>query len=168
MFPPIGPYDHHHPPMPGPIPLGGSGTWAGLQVASGWARLASLSIDVVACSVIGNTVLGSESVFWWLMIANSIVLQGFSGQSLGKVLMGMHLVMPVKGFGPNYPIGESLGVIRSAVRGALHVIDVLLFPVAFFFVLGSEKRQFFADRLMGTVCLHTAEKSKVAFMQTVN
>ena len=151
-------------------PLAGKGVLGQYHLASWWWRVAAGLIDFGATIWLPVAVLdAAASVFgrsphggWELLIvvvlvvANSAVLQGVTGQSLGKVIFGLQLCRPVLDRDRQVPILALPGVVRCLWRLVLHVLlDFPLFPFSIGFCrpLWAAKRQTFADRWVKTVVL---------------
>lgn len=71
--------------------------------------------------------------------------QGRSGSSLGKSVMGFRVV--------SENTWQPIGFGGSALRQALHLIDVALCGIGFLLPILDPRRQTLADKLMGTVCV---------------
>jgi uncharacterized RDD family membrane protein YckC len=72
-------------------------------------------------------------------------LQGRSGQSLGKRLLGTRLV--------SASTGEPIGFGRAVVRQFAHAVDALPLLLGYLRPLWDERRQTFADRMCGTLVI---------------
>lgn len=84
----------------------------------------------------------SASVF---NIWNTIVRQGNRGWSLGKETMGIMVV----GFD-----GKPIGKLLTVVRNFLHLLDLLPLGLGYLWPLWDERRQTFADKILGTCVLN--------------
>ena len=86
-----------------------------------------------------------------LVGGNSVFMQSRTGQSLGKVLLGLQLVWPVRdadhGRLAAYPPPW-----RCAVRVPLHALDLMLF-IGFLRPLWHRRHQTFADSITKTLVL---------------
>lgn len=103
--------------------------------AGDWAVLAALALQVV------------------LWVANRWVVQGRTGQSLGKRRVGIRLA-DARGVGraggPAGPVGGPVGAGRTVGRELAHVLD-WPGPLGFMWPLWDPLRQTFADKVTGTV-----------------
>lgn len=70
-------------------------------------------------------------------------MQGRSGQSIGKRLLGIRLV--------SASTGEPVGFGRAVVRQLAHAVDALPLLLGYLRPLWDERRQTFADRICGTL-----------------
>jgi uncharacterized RDD family membrane protein YckC len=78
-------------------------------------------------------------------IWNVIVLQGNTGQSLGKRWIGIRLV---------HEEGEQpIGPLMAFIRAAIHIIDQLPAFLGFLWPLWDAKRQTFTDKVMRTIVI---------------
>jgi uncharacterized RDD family membrane protein YckC len=97
-----------------------------------------------------------ESLSLLLILAivgfNSVYLQGMTGQSVGKKLLGMQLVRGVTTTG-NEDLLVRPGVLWSAFRQLLHVVDAAVCWLGFLAPLWTNRRQTFADICCNTVVL---------------
>ena len=77
-----------------------------------------------------------------------VLLEGFLGQTLGKMAMGIKVVAEATGQAP--------GIAAAAIRTLLRLIDSLFgYAVAFITVLASDKRQRLGDMAARTLVVHT-------------
>jgi uncharacterized RDD family membrane protein YckC len=105
--------------------LFGSASASGGQVGASLSGLASL-------------------VFFIVSIAYFIVLEGYLGQTLGKMLLGMKVVRE--------DTGEVPGLWAATIRTVMRIIDGLfVYLVAFISVLASRKNQRLGDMLAHTL-----------------
>ena len=94
----------------------------------------------VGASVSGVPALASFLLF----LAYFIVLEGYLGQTLGKMLLGIRVVRE--------DTGELPGIKGATIRTVLRIIDGLFFYlVAFIAVLASRKNQRLGDMLANTL-----------------
>jgi uncharacterized RDD family membrane protein YckC len=77
-----------------------------------------------------------------------VLLEGFLGQTLGKMAMGIKVVAEAT--------GQTPGVAAAAIRTLLRLIDSLLgYAVAFITALASDKRQRLGDMAARTLVVRT-------------
>jgi uncharacterized RDD family membrane protein YckC len=77
-----------------------------------------------------------------------VLLEGFLGQTLGKMAMGIKVVAEAT--------GQTPGITAAAIRTLLRLIDSLLgYAVAFITVLASDKRQRLGDMAARTLVVRT-------------
>ncbi len=137
---------------PGPQP--GRRGWAfGSELASWPARSAATFIDFAVTIWLPSRLPG-ELGFWLavvLVVLNSIFMQSRTGQSLGKVLLGLQLVWPIRD--ENHDIMAAYVPLgRCTARIVLHVADLIGF-IGFLRRLWDFHRQPFADSWTKTVVL---------------
>ncbi len=83
-------------------------------------------------------------VFFILSVAYFIVLEGYLGQTVGKMLLGIKVVREDN--------GEVPGLKAATIRTVMRLIDGLLaYLVAFIAVLASQKNQRLGDMLAKTL-----------------
>ena len=75
---------------------------------------------------------------------NQIIVQGNTGQSIGKTQVGIKLISQRSG----QPLGPGLTLVRQLV----HVLDGLFF-VGYLWPLRDPKKQTFADKIVGSVVI---------------
>jgi uncharacterized RDD family membrane protein YckC len=142
------------------------GRFMGHDLANWLHRVAAYVIDLVATftppfvAVVlldpgpGGTMSGTTSVVYlllWLLgpavwVYNRWILQGRSGQSWGKQVMGTRLARADD--------GQAVGGAIALLRDLAHLLDALpciLFPIGFLWPIWDAKRQTFADKIMNTV-----------------
>ena len=86
----------------------------------------------------------SALVYFVLVVAYYILMEGYLGQTVGKMLLGIKVVREDNGTVP--------GIGAAAIRTALRIIDGLFFYlVAFIAVLASGKNQRLGDMLAHTL-----------------
>ena len=114
-------------------------------------RVGSALIDmapVVGLSLLGLvTPLGPLFALVWVLY-NSCYLQGTTGQSIGKKATSTRLVRADGR--PGIGFGLALG------RQLCHILDGLPLYLGYLAPLWDEKRQTFADKIVGTVVVHAA------------
>jgi uncharacterized RDD family membrane protein YckC len=94
----------------------------------------------VGASVSGVAALG----FFVLAFAYYIVMEGYLGQTLGKMLLGIKVVRE--------DTGEVPGLKAAAIRTVLRIVDGFLsYLVAFITVLASQKNQRLGDMAAHTL-----------------
>lgn len=81
-----------------------------------------------------------------LAIRNQIIVQGNTGQSIGKTQVGIKLI--------SEHTGQPLGAGLTLVRQIAHVLDGLFF-VGYLWPLRDVKKQTFADKIMTSVVVKT-------------
>ena len=102
----------------------------------------------------GATMSGTTSIVYlllWLLgpaiwVYNRWILQGRSGQSWGKQVIGTRLARADD--------GQVVGGAIALLRDLAHLLDALpciLFPIGFLWPIWDAKRQTFADKIMNTV-----------------
>jgi uncharacterized RDD family membrane protein YckC len=90
----------------------------------------------------------SALVYFVLVFAYYILMEGYLGQTVGKMLLGIKVVREDN--------GEVPGVGGAAIRTVLRLIDGLFFYlVAFISVLASGKNQRFGDMVAHTLVVRT-------------
>jgi uncharacterized RDD family membrane protein YckC len=86
----------------------------------------------------------SALVFFVVVFAYYILMEGYLGQTVGKMLLGIKVVREGSGAVP--------GIKTSAIRTVMRIIDGLLFYlVAFISVLASDKNQRLGDMVAHTL-----------------
>jgi uncharacterized RDD family membrane protein YckC len=87
-----------------------------------------------------------------LFVINIGVLNGRTGQSIGKKLTGLHLARPIVAFeiGPCFAY---VGTARAMARVLLHSLDILTLGYGFLRGAWHPRRQTFADSILGTVVI---------------
>lgn len=80
--------------------------------------------------------------------ANRCMLQGESGQSVGKMVLKLRLV--------GLSDGQPVGVLVAMLRDVLHVIDSTIFNIGFVRPLWNERRQTIADTIVRSVVVTEA------------
>lgn len=78
-----------------------------------------------------------------LSLVNTVVVQGLTGRSLGKLVTGQRLV--------DARTGRAIGIGRAFLRQLAHAVDALPCYLGFFWPLFDEQRRSFADVLTKTV-----------------
>ena len=142
---------------PYPNPFGGA------PAASGYApwgsRVGAALVDAIAPTVVfmvlffllGSDSYGSTNFFGVLLylafigftIYNSCYLQGTTGQSIGKKVVGIKLLKEATG----QPVGFGLAFGRQFA----HVLDSLPLYLGYLWPLWDDKRQTFADKVCATI-----------------
>ncbi|WP_127782178.1 RDD family protein [Rhodococcus sp. X156] len=108
-------------------------------------RIAELAIGGVVGTLLALVVFAA---FLGFVIWNSFILQGSTGQSLGKRWAGTQLVDERTG----RPIGGGMAFVRQLA----HIVDSLICYVGWLFPLWDDKRQTLADKMVHTVVLPVA------------
>ncbi|WP_051969769.1 RDD family protein [Kitasatospora azatica] len=120
-------------------------------------RVVSFLIDLMACAApnIVAGVVAPENIalqvglgFLSLLLFgyNRWYLAGRTGQSWGKHLMGLHLVLLDA---PDTPVGP----LRAFLRDVAHILDSLPCFLGWFWPLWDRRRQTFADKAASTAVL---------------
>jgi uncharacterized RDD family membrane protein YckC len=94
----------------------------------------------VILAVVG--ILGMLAIQLW----NRAFKQGRTGQSVGKKVMGIKLV--------DEHTGQPIGAGMSFVRDLAHTLDGFCY-IGYLWPLWDDKRQTFADKILGTVVVET-------------
>jgi uncharacterized RDD family membrane protein YckC len=111
---------------------------------------------LVLGSIIGGAFGGLLGIIGGLLsigvwVWNIGVLQGSTGQSIGKGVAGVRVVREDD--------GQVLGTGMSLVRSLAHIVDSLACYVGWFWPLWDAKRQTFADKIMKTLVYPAPTKS---------
>lgn len=142
---------------------GVSGAPAALEVHVTGRRVLATIVDGIVLSVVfwvmsmlfGSTSASGEQVgaslnglaalvFFIVSVAYFIVLEGYLGQTLGKMLVGIKVVRE--------DTGEVPGIGAATIRTLMRIIDGLfVYLVAFIAVLASRKNQRLGDMLANTL-----------------
>jgi uncharacterized RDD family membrane protein YckC len=95
-----------------------------------------------------NLPAGWNAAFGLLVVLYYVLLEGYLGQTLGKMVTGITVVSEATGRAP--------GVAAAAVRTLLRLVDGLFsYAVAFVVALGSDKRQRLGDMVAHTLVVRT-------------
>jgi uncharacterized RDD family membrane protein YckC len=109
------------------------------------AGLASTALrDVGNRPAVTVLLLGYMGILAW--VGWQVVAQGRTGQSVGKRLAHVRVVDAE---------GSPTGPARSALRTAAHLLDLLPAGLGFLWPIWDERRQTFADKLLGTTVLRS-------------
>jgi uncharacterized RDD family membrane protein YckC len=142
---------------------GVSGAPAALEVHVTGRRVLATIVDGIVLSVafwVMSALFGSASAeggqvgaslsglaalaFFILSVAYFIVLEGYLGQTVGKMLLGIKVVRE--------DTGEVPGIKAAIIRTVMRLIDGLFaYLVAFIAVLASQKNQRLGDMLANTL-----------------
>ncbi|WP_310961601.1 RDD family protein [Nocardioides terrisoli] len=87
------------------------------------------------------------------VIWNQIVRQGRTGWSLGKRVVGIRLI--------SERTGQPIGGWMCFVRYLAHILDALPCYIGYLWPLWDQKRQTFADKIIGTVVIPQQESSRL-------
>ncbi len=101
-----------------------------------------------------TTTSGGNPVGWAILVIgyllaigiaiwNQIVRQGRTGWSIGKQVLGIRLLKE--------DTGQPMGAGLCFVRGLAHIVDAIPCYLGYLWPLWDDKRQTFADKIMGTV-----------------
>ena len=128
------------------------GTAFGLKLADWPRRTVATAIDVfLTLWLPGQLPANTVTIVLCLALVgfNSVFMQSRTGQSLGKVLVGIHLVWPADqdGIVLAYP-----PLIRCLLRVVAHALDLILF-IGFLRPLWNSTRQTFADSITKTLVM---------------
>lgn len=135
--------------------LGDPGEVDSVRFASVPRRLGAMLLDyavpwIVSAHVNNNTF---AVIVWLAMICNSIIVQGMTGQSLGKKLLGLKLAyVPTDKRKSSWEFLVP-GVGRTAARYLLHFLDIGLFFAGIIRAFMNPYSQTWADSL--TKCVVT-------------
>jgi uncharacterized RDD family membrane protein YckC len=77
---------------------------------------------------------------------NQIVIQGNSGQSIGKKQIGIKLI--------SQQTGQPLGPLMTSVRQIAHLLDWICL-IGYLWPLRDEKKQTFADKIVKSIVIRT-------------
>jgi uncharacterized RDD family membrane protein YckC len=112
---------------------------------------------------IGDRDLNVGLVIFILVIAvNNVYLQGMTGQSIGKRVLGLQLVrMVVSQRGEQKLVLPGVG--RALRRQLFHIVDAVVFYIGFLVPLISRNRQTWADMIAKTVVLKEPQPISLAF-----
>jgi uncharacterized RDD family membrane protein YckC len=141
QFPGSGGYQMPPPPQ-GP---------AGAPLAAwGWRVLGYLidAVIVAIPAIILGVAAGSRGVYDIIAILGGLTigyLNGAQGQSPGKRVVGIKVVRESDG----QLIGGGMGIVRVIA----HFLDTLACLIGWFWPLWDDKRQTFADKIIGTVVI---------------
>jgi uncharacterized RDD family membrane protein YckC len=156
------------PPPPPPPPSGGSwqappppGVTGGAALASWGQRVGAYLLNAVFILVgfiavmIVSVILGAVAEVFGVLVAlvgNLAAfaaaiwfywLDGETGASPGKRVLGLRTVKTETG----QPIGGGMGIVRAIA----HIVDQIPCYLGFLWPVWDDKRQTFADKLVGTV-----------------
>ena len=101
-----------------------------------------------AANWVANLPAAASVAYGLFVIGYYVLLEGFLGQILGKMAMGIKVVAEAT--------GQTPGIAAAAIRTLLRLIDSLLgYAVAFITVLASHKRQRLGDMAARTLVVRT-------------
>ena len=137
------------PPYSGP-PLAEWGSRVGATIIDGLIGIAIIIVAIILGAVLGNVsnglgalvlILGYLAAFafgiWQL------VVQGQTGQTIGKKQLGIKLVQEAD--------GQVLGAGLSIGRAFVHILDGIPCYLGYLWPLWDAKKQTFADKILQTV-----------------
>jgi uncharacterized RDD family membrane protein YckC len=102
-----------------------------------------------------NLSAGGNITYGLLVVAYYVLMEGYLGQTIGKLTVGITVVSEVTGRPP--------GIAAAAVRTLLRIIDGLLtYGVAFVVTLASERRQRLGDIAAHTLVVRRAMPGPVS------
>jgi uncharacterized RDD family membrane protein YckC len=128
-------------------------------------RVVSFLIDLLACAapnIVAGVVAPENTGLQVGMGAVSLLLFGYdrwylagnTGQSWGKRLMGVRLVLlPDSGTPSDDPVGPRLAFLRDLG----HLVDTLACLLGWFWPIWDRRRQTFADKLAATAVVGAGE-----------
>ncbi len=143
------PEDPNYPSTPG---YGQPPAFGGAELASWGTRVGGAAIDYIVPFLVAgvifqvSTALGALlylAAFGWVIYNK--VIEGQTGQSIGKKTVGIRLVREQDGqvVGPGLAIG----------RYFLHILDGLPCYLGYLWPLWDDKKQTFADKIVHTLVL---------------
>ena len=111
--------------------------------ASLWRRACALFIDIVIISLI-STYAGEYFYVarMVLIFLNFAVYQTVTGQSIGKQVLGIHVIRAN---------GEKITLISGIIRAMVQYFSTLIFFIGYFFIIFSPSKQALHDMLARTV-----------------
>ena len=104
---------------------------------------AVIVVGVIASFIGGPLVVVVQLLSLGWVLYNSCYLQGATGQSVGKRVVGIKLVRA----DTRQPVGFGLALGRQFC----HIVDSIPLFIGYFAPLWDEKKQTFADKIVGTV-----------------
>lgn len=113
--------------------------------ANGRTVVDDWSLDGVAYVGIALTVVGLIFAIGF-GLWNIVFRQGRTGASLGKSALGLRLVRETT--------GQSVGAGTAFLRQLLHILDGAVCYLGYLWPLWDEKRQTFADKIVGSVVIN--------------
>ena len=116
----------------------------GYLVALVGVAIASADNSTVSALGLVLAVLGYVGIVA-VVIWNMIVRQGRTGWSIGKQVLGIRLI--------GERTGEPIGPGLTFVRALAHILDSLPCYLGYLWPLWDQKKQTFADKIMGTVVI---------------
>lgn len=101
-----------------------------------------------AANWVSNLPVWASVAYGLFVVGYYILLEGYLGQTLGKMATGIKVVAEAT--------GETPGIAAAAIRTLLRIIDGLFsYLVAFIVVLASGKRQRLGDMVANTLVVRT-------------
>lgn len=94
----------------------------------------------------------TSSPWVWLLLAVYVLLQGLTGQTPGRRLVGIAVVDRVT--------GTPAGLLRTLVRPVVHVLDAILM-VGYLRPLWDCRRRTFADQVLGTLVVPASSAGRL-------
>jgi uncharacterized RDD family membrane protein YckC len=141
-----------------------AGTYMGYQLATWSERMGAVLLDLLIAAIPALVAIvtfnprrqGLNVLLWiaalLVYVFSRWLLQGTSGQSLGKRILHLRLVH----MGNGLPVGPS----RALVRDLAHMLDMPCLPIGLLMPLWDRYRQTFADKLASTLVLSDAKDAK--------
>jgi RDD family len=111
-------------------------------------------IDFFATMSLPTVVLPVSLQIWGMVVligANSVFMQARTGQSLGKVLLGLQVIWPVRN-DDHVPMGAYPSMLRCTARICLQFIDVVS-VIGLFRPIWDWHRQTFSDEFTKVLVL---------------
>jgi uncharacterized RDD family membrane protein YckC len=141
--------------------------YAADQKLTSWPlRLASGAIDYVPLFILGDlfSAMHAFAVGFFLIVvvvlANNVYMQGTTGQSLGKRIVGTRLVSLVD-IGPTTFAFAYPGVGRCFGRQLAHAVDCIVFYLGWFRPIWQRYHQTWADSIAKTVVVSVRDGAEV-------
>lgn len=151
------------PPGYGPPPPGAGGPYGGAQLASWGLRAGAYLVDLLIIAglaivvIILGAVLGSASHALGVLVLVAgyvgvlafvvwqLIVQGQTGQTIGKKQVGIKLVRESD--------GQFIGAGLSVGRYFVHIVDSLACYLGWLWPLWDAKKQTFADKILATLVI---------------
>lgn len=102
-------------------------------------------------TAVGLPLAWTSSPWVWLLLAVYVLLQGLTGQTPGRRLVGIVVV--------DGDTGSPAGLLRTLVRPVVHVLDAILL-VGYLRPLWDGRRRTFADQVLGTLVVPAAPAAR--------
>lgn len=106
-----------------------------------------LAIILAIVGAASDTLATIVLLLGWIAIVGftiwQLVVQGQTGQTIGKRVIGIRLI--------GEQTGQPIGPVMSIVRAFAHIVDSIPCGVGYLWPLWDPKKQTFADKIVGTV-----------------